>query len=101
LNHPVADFAHDLFAAGEHRDRITVGGSRTKGAEVCAHTERFLGPSTRDAKPGRILIDNQDDSEAVAERADIAEVRSVCSRRRTVYRNRLDQKGTDLIAVAA
>jgi len=90
-----------LFAAGERSDRETIGHGRSKGAEDGAHAEYFLGTAARDTKSRRDLVDDQDDLEPVAERANIAEILRICGRRRTVDRDRLDQEGGDLIAVAA
>jgi len=50
--------------------------------------------------PSCALVDDQDDSEAVAERANITEIGCICGHRRAGNRDRLDQEGADLITVA-
>ena len=51
------EFAHDVLAPSEHRDRIAVGHRLGKGANIGVHTVKFLYPATRHAKSGLHFVD--------------------------------------------
>ena len=98
---PLADLAHDVLAAREHRDRIAVGERLGEGAQVGLHAVELLHAAARDAKAGLDLIDDQHHAVAVAQLARRAHVVRLGGDAQAIAHDRLDQQAGDRVGRGA
>src|ERR1700704_5478442 len=100
MSHAPADLAHDLLTSGEDGNRITVGNSLRKRAQVCVDAVHLLHSSTSNPETGFDLVNDQHDSMLVAQRARSTQVLRVSGNPEAVAHNGLYQQTGDLVSAA-
>ncbi len=99
VHDPVAEVAHDVLAPAAHRDRVAVAHRLGEGTEVGLDAEQLLHAALGDAKAGLDLVDDEEDSVLVAERARLLEEFAGRRDRAAVAHDRLDHEGGDVVSV--
>src|ERR1700730_14638530 len=100
MSHAPADLAHDLFTSGEDGNRITVGNSLRKRAQVGVDPVQLLHSPASNPKAGFDLVNDQHDSMLVAQRARSTQVLRVSGNPEAVAHNGLYQQTRDLVSAA-
>ena len=96
----LADLAHDLLAAREHRDRVAVADRLGERAQIGLDAVQLLYAAARDAKAGLDLVDQQDHAVFVAQLARRAQVLRFRRDAEAVAHDGLDQQAGDARGVA-
>ena len=95
MGHATPELAHDVLAAGEHRDRIAVADRLGEGAKIRLDAVELLHAAAGDAKAGLHLIDEQQHAVPVAQLARGAHILGLGGDAEAVAHDRLDQQAGD------
>ena len=99
MHHALAQLSHDVFATGEHRDRVTVGHGLGEGAQVGLDAEQFLATAARHPEAGLDLVDDHDDAVLVAQLTRRMHELARRGDRAAIAHDGLDQERGDFVAV--